>query len=256
MVLINKNIIVNLNPKKKESNPLANLLKILISLQDLFFPPVCACCQGPLLAGEDVICTPCVFNLPKTNFHLLHSNPVAEKFKGRIPVQFASSFLYFIKGGKVQSLIHQLKYKDKEKIGIYLGELFAEDLTFYHKLKNIDSILAVPLHPSKKKKRGYNQSQLFAKGINKKTGITLAEEDTVVKVINTTSQTQKDGIERLANVRDVFSLKKKENVFNKNILLVDDVLTTGATIESCALEVLKGEPKSISIVTIAFASAH
>lgn len=231
-----------------------NFKKAATALQDLIFPPLCACCQKALSEKEEILCSVCVLKLPKTNFHLINKNPVFEKFKGRITLRQASSFLFFTQESSVQSLIHQLKYHRKTQIGTYLGKIFAESLSQNNWLRDIDYIIPIPLHPKKKKRRGYNQSSFIAKGIALKSNIKIIEEDTVIKIKNTESQTKKSGLERLNNVTGVFRLARPKVVSEKSILLVDDVLTTGATLESCALEVLKGHPKSISIATLAYAT--
>lgn len=233
---------------------LATFSNLLKSFEDLFFPPLCACCQQPLVAAEEILCMDCLLKLPLTNFHLLKNNPVVEKFKGRIPVRAATSLLFFTQQSRTQQLIHQLKYQGKTKIGIYLGKIFGESLSRVKWLEEMDLMLPVPLHPKKEKIRGYNQSVLIAKGIERIMGLKVAPKGILIKNKHTESQTKKNGLERLNNVKDVFQLCQPEFIDGKNVLLIDDVLTTGATLESCGMEVWKGRPKSISIGTLAFAT--
>lgn len=234
---------------------LSSFRRIVSALQDLFFPPVCACCQAPLVAGEDILCLSCALQLPRTNFHQLSNNPVMEKFKGRIPVQKASSFLFFTKQGNTQKLIHQLKYKGRTEIGVFLGKLFAESLSANGWLKEINQIIPIPLHRRKERARGYNQSLYIAHGIAAQAKLPIVPKNTISKIRHTDSQTRKGSLERLKNVTDVFRLSRPELVRGKDILLIDDVITTGATLESCALEIIKtGRPRSLSIGTLAFAS--
>lgn len=231
---------------------LFNLIKD--SLSDLLFPPACLCCGRPLVVEEKLLCLACVQSLPKTNFHQMQENPVLEKFKGRLSVNRATSFMYFTKKGKLQNLIHQLKYKGKPEIGVFLGALFAEDLARSEWLDSVDYILPVPIHRKKRRVRGYNQAAMIAKGISQYTDLPILPKQTLIRIKHTESQTQKHGLDRLNNVKGVFSLKQAPILKGEHVLIVDDVLTTGATLESCALEVLKGHPSAISLATLAIAS--
>lgn len=229
--------------------------KIATALQDLLFPPVCTCCKKPLVAGEEVICLSCAVQLPETHFHLLDNNPVMEKFKGRLSLQKATSFLFFTKQGNTQKLIHQLKYNGRPGIGIFLGKLFASSLADNGWLHDIDQIIPIPIHRRKKRTRGYNQSRYIARGIAKQANLPILPPKALTKIRHTESQTRKGSLDRLKNVTNVFRLSQPELIQKKNILLIDDVITTGATLESCGLEILEnGHPKSISIATLAFAS--
>lgn len=177
-------------------------------------------------------------------------------FRGRIPVNQATSFLFFTQESLTQQLIHQLKYQGQTAIGLFLGLIFGEELARSNWLQDIELVLPVPLHRKKQRLRGYNQSLLIAQGIGKNTCNQNQNHllPVLIKSKNTVSQTKKNSLERLNNVKDVFQIQQPELIRGRNILLIDDVLTTGATMESCALEVLKAKPRSISLATLAFAT--
>lgn len=218
----------------------------------LFFPQLCCACASALYKNETVICTNCIYHLPYTNFHLYKDNRVTKQFYGRLPFISATSFLYFTKGSKVRNLIHELKYNNKPEVGIKIGEMFGLKLKETEEYRKIDLIIPVPLHPRRLKKRGYNQSECFAKGLSDKLGVPY-NTDILLRSVATATQTHKSRFERFENMKDVFLLKDESLLKGKHILLIDDVLTTGATIEACALELLKTPDIKISIATMAFA---
>ncbi len=219
----------------------------------LIFPNVCEACGDNLQKHENVICTVCAYSLPKTNFHLDNNNPVIRLFIGRTDIYSASAFYSFNKEGRVQQLIHQLKYKGKKEIGYFIGTQYGAELKKSPDFNTVNTIIPVPLHPEKLKKRGYNQSDYFAKGLAE---IMNAEINTniLVREKANESQTKKSRYERWKNVEFVFKLKTATELEDKHILLVDDVITTGATLEACAnvLKQIKGV--KISIATIAYAN--
>lgn len=227
--------------------------KIFCDLLDLLFPRFCPACQNRLGEYERHICLNCLSRIPKTNNHREVGNKLEEFFAGRIPFQRIASFAYFVQGGMMQSIIHELKYKNNPDIGIYIGELCGNDLKNSDFIHDIDYIVPVPLHPKRLKERGYNQSEKIAEGISFKTGLSL-DSRTVIRVKNNPSQAKSDSREaRWANVENIFTLTDKSKFEGKHILLVDDVLTTGSTLESCAKEILKTSNCTISILTIASA---
>jgi ComF family protein len=189
----------------------------------------------------------------KTHYHNHLDNPVEKIFWGRVKIERATSFFLFVKGSPYQNMLHQLKYKGRQDLGIYLGELFGRDLTEQESFRHFDLIIPVPLHPDKEKKRGYNQSRLIAQGIS---NILKVPVDT--EVLNrktfTQTQTKKSRYERWENVEDVFEIQTDKNIAGKHILLVDDVLTTGATLEGCSQTLLKASDVKISVVTLAYAT--
>lgn len=189
--------------------------------------------------------------MPKTQFHTDAANPVAQSFWGRVPLQQATAFYYFEKGGNVQNLLHNLKYNGQKELGETIGRLYGNELK-EHNWAAIDIVLPVPLHKRKQRKRGYNQSWHFAKGMARGLDAT-ALENVLVKTVSTQSQTKKTREERIKNVKEVFAITNRKALENKHILLVDDVITTGATIESCAQTLLQVEGVTVSVASIAYA---
>ncbi|MCB9360438.1 MAG: ComF family protein [Flavobacteriales bacterium] len=218
---------------------------------NLIFPKICFACNGVLLKHEKVICTSCQYSLPKTNYHLNKENPLTKVFWGRVDVQNVAALYFFKKKGKVQNLLHQLKYKEAKEVGERIGELYGFDLLKSSWIESIDCIIPVPLHPKKLKKRGYNQSEYFAKGLSKSTEKTL-ETTVLYRKKHNDTQTKKSRFNRWENVSEIFDIKNSEQIVGKHILLVDDVVTTGATLEASVKALLKVNC-SVSIVTIASA---
>ena len=218
----------------------------------LFFPRTCQACGNVLFKQEEVICTRCLIHLPKTNFWYHADNPVAEVFWGRVQLNAATSFLFFNKGGMVQRLMHNLKYRGKKEVGIYLGSLMGRELIKSKLFKDVDVVIPVPMHPKKKQKRGYNQSALIAEGVAGSMKIEYQTEN-LIKISNTESQTRKSRYDRWLNVNKVFSVRFPEQLENKHILLVDDVITTGATIEACVNILQKIHGVKVSVASLAYA---
>lgn len=218
----------------------------------LFFPRVCYSCGNTLFRHEEVLCSYCLHQLPKTNFHSEADNPVSKIFWGRVNIYHASSLYFFSKGSKVQHLLHQLKYKGKKEIGIYLGKLSGMDLQKSPYYSDVDVIIPVPLHPKKQRKRGYNQSEMFARGLAESFAKPF-DIRTLVRTYASETQTKKSRFKRWENVKEIFDLKSHNHLFNKHILLVDDVVTTGATLEACANMLVNIPGVKVSIATIACA---
>jgi len=221
-------------------------------LVSLLFPQLCPACGEGLVAGEHLICTDCRFNLPYTNFHLLPNNIVAQQFWGKIDLQGAYALYYFAKGGKIQSLMHHFKYRGMQQIGNLLGNIAGEQLSKSPVFNSVDVIVPVPLHKKRLKERGYNQSTCFAQGLSEKLKA-VVDNDNLVRTMATETQTHKSRFLRFENMREVFAVQHPERLKNKHILLVDDVVTTGSTLEACALQLLKIEGVKLSIATIAYA---
>lgn len=219
---------------------------------NLFFPDNCSACGNPLVAQEKVICMSCLFKLPKTNFHLQDENPISRIFWGRVRLETATSFLFFNKGGNVQELIHQLKYRGKKNVGRFLGKSFGTDLSKSQLFNSVDCIVPVPLHPKKEKKRGFNQSLVISEGISEAIQKPVLN-DNLIRLVHTSTQTKKSRYSRWENVKDVFGITSPDLLEKKHVLLVDDVLTTGATLESCAQKILQIEGAKVSIATLAYA---
>jgi ComF family protein len=205
-----------------------------------------------LYKQEEVICFKCLYHLPRTNFSFHRINPVSEIFWGRIDLDAVTSFLFFNKSGKVQRLMHNLKYRGRKDIGIFLGNLLGNELDKSPLFRNIDTVIPVPLHPIKQRKRGYNQSALIASGVSQAMKIEL-HLNNLVKVSNTASQTKKSRYERWKNVKNVFVITNEDALKHKHVLLVDDVITTGATIEASAQALKSVEGVSVSVASLAYA---
>ena len=220
----------------------------------LLFPKICAACGNSLWKQEETVCLSCEFHLPRTNFHLALENPVSQLFWGRVNLESAAAFLYFNKGNKVQRLIHQLKYKGRKDIGIYLGRQYGQHLKFSPFFQTVQLIVPVPLHPKKLLQRGYNQSEQFAIGLGETMRIPV-DPYAICRKKETETQTKKSRFRRWQNVAEVFDVTNPATMEMKHVLLVDDVITTGATLESCihALSSIPGI--RISVATIAAAPA-
>jgi ComF family protein len=223
------------------------------SLINLFFPPVCAGCKSFIGTNENVICTVCRHELPLTNHHLNPENEAFKKFYGRIPVEYASALLYFHKKGMVQELIHNLKYKGHEEIGTVLGEWYSDDLKNIDILNTVDTIIPVPLHKKRLKERGYNQVTNFGLAFSDNFKIPLNNTILIRKVYSKT-QSKKNLLGRMEGIESVFDVVYSEEDKGKHFLLIDDVLTTGATLEACSRALLKIPGAKISIVCMAMAS--
>ena len=189
-----------------------------------------------------------MLDLPKSNYHRERENPFFHKFSGRIPVRFVMTLFKFVKSGKVQHLLHALKYKNQPEIGVQLGRVYGADLEEYK--NQFDVIVPVPLHPSKRRKRGYNQSEEFGKGLGEILEIPCTEKF-LKRVKATATQTKKSKLNRWENVSEVFEVEQKEELKGKRVLLVDDVVTTGATLEACGQKLLEAGCGDVSIACIA-----
>lgn len=222
----------------------------LKDLFHIFLPQVCLSCGESLLHQEEVLCTSCLYHLPLTDFHLDDKNETARQLWGKLAFERALSMLYMAKASRVEQLMHRLKYQNQPEIGLYLGKLYARKLadTSFFDANEIDIIVPVPIHRSKLRKRGYNQSSQFAKGLSEAAGIPWTDK-LLQRTISSVSQTKKTRLERYDNVHGVFSLQKGASVNGKHILLVDDVLTTGATICSAG-NVLIDSGAKVSVMTI------
>lgn len=218
----------------------------------LIFPQLCAACDASLVAGEDIICTDCRYSLPLTNFHQQPDNIVAQQFWGKLNIEAAYALYYFNKGGKVQNLVHHLKYNGMHRIGNVLGEIAGKQLKQNLTFSAVDYVVPVPLHKKRIKERGYNQSAHFAEGIAKALGC-QCEINNLVRKVATKTQTHKSRFARFENMKDVFDVVSPETLAGKHVLLVDDIVTTGSTLEACGMELLKVPGLKLSIATIAYA---
>lgn len=223
---------------------LKNLLKLL-------FPVLCHGCNELLVQEEKNICTTCNHNLPYTNHHKNTKNDTFNTFYGIVNLEFAFSMLYFHHDGIVQKLIHQLKYKGREEIGVFLGEKYAFELKNIKVKYNLDFIVPVPLHKKKLKERGYNQIDSFCLALSKELDIPFIT-DLLFRNQYSKTQTKKNKEQRLDTIESIFDVRNIDNYHGKHFLLVDDVITTGATIELCAKALLKIPNTKVSVITIAY----
>lgn len=227
------------------------MLKYLLNL---FFPPVCSGCNSFLMTNEKVICTLCRHHIPVTNHHFMPENEAFKKFYGRIPLEYASAFVYFHKKGIVQELIHKLKYKGHEDIGTVLGNWYAEDLKETTIQKTADIIIPVPLHKRKFRERGYNQITTFGLALSNELNIPY-NDSILLRTVYSKTQSQKSLLDRSEGIDTVFDVHFNEKHHDKHYLIVDDVITTGATLEACSRALLKIPGARVSIVCIAMAQS-
>ncbi|WP_445453555.1 ComF family protein [Flavobacterium sp. 25HG05S-40] len=219
-------------------------------LLNLFFPKSCAGCKSLLLGNENVICTQCRHEIPLTNHHKIEHNEIFQKFYGRIPLEYGSALFYFHKKGIVQEMVHQLKYKGQYEIGETIGNWYSEELRYLEQLQNIDYIIPVPLHKKRLRERGYNQVEGFGKVLS--ANLKIPYNDTLLfRKLYTKTQTKKDLLGRADVIATVFDVNFTESHQGKHFLLIDDVLTTGSTLEACSRALLKIPDAKISIVCMA-----
>lgn len=237
--------------------PVAKLLKPsfswLKSLQHLLLPHQCMGCGNDQLQENEPLCHTCFLDLPRTYFEGIPENPVEKTFHGRLELKAATSLFYFTKDQLLQEILHQFKYKGQKNIGIYLGGLMGDVLKQESRFQNIDCIIPMPMVRKKEKKRGYNQADLIAEGIAIHMQLPVLQ-NMVLRTSGVKSQTGLNRMMRWENVKDRYVLKQADALKNRHVLLVDDVVTTGASLESCSMEIMRANPASLSIATIAFAS--
>lgn len=231
---------------------MATLYRWLDSLVQLLFPQRCVVCNCLLTENEKVLCQSCNLNLPRTGLHLEKDNEVEKLLWGKMNIERATSYFYYTKGSGYRQLLHQLKYKGRKDIAQDMGFMMGEELASDGFFDDIDLIIPIPLHHKKKRSRGYNQSEEIGKGISRATGIPM-KTSCIERQRNNTSQTSKSAYERWENVSGIFAVNRPEQLENRHILLLDDVMTTGATITACA-DALNAIPGiRISVLTLALA---
>ena len=218
----------------------------------LLYPEFCAGCAASLVKGEVAVCTYCRAVLPQTMAHLDEKNTVARRFWGRIPLQHALAFLHFRKRGRVQKMMHAFKYEGRREVGVEMGRWYG-GLLHQAMPGAFDVVLPVPLHPRRLRVRGYNQSEVFGSALAEALHLPLFTE-VLVRVEHRGSQTRRGRIERWQNARQTFAVHWPETIRGKRVLLVDDIITTGATLEACGEILLEqAQPASLSVVAIAAA---
>jgi len=221
-------------------------------LISLLFPRLCYACGNHLMRNETLICTECYVVIPRTNYHLEEDNPVAQLFWGRCLIERAAAFSYYNKGSRIKNLIHNLKYKGIKEIGYELGRIYGLSLKSSGFTTDMDLIIPVPLHPAKKHIRGFNQSEIISMGIADVTGLPVDSKSLCRNTISAT-QTKRSRYERWTNVEGIFQVIDSQTIKGRHILLVDDVITTGSTIESCTNELLRISGVKVSVVALAYA---
>lgn len=225
-------------------------MSIWTDIWKLFFPQCCLICGRILLGGEEHVCVRCLSGLPRMQLHLQKDNEMEKCFWGKLPIERAAAFLRYTKGGDVQKLLFALKYYGHPDLGRFLGRCIAREWQPSGFFQGVDGIIPVPLHRRKQRMRGYNQSRMLAEGLSTVTGIPIWDH-LLVRTQYTDSQTRKGNYERWLNVEDVFACPSPEALCGKHILLVDDVLTTGATLVACADALGQIPGMRISVLTLA-----
>jgi len=219
---------------------------------NLLFPNLCIVCGENLHKHEQQLCINCRHGIPKTNYHLESNNPIEKRFWGKVPIHRGTAFFFFQKGSPYQKILHHLKYKGNQEIGELLGKFAAEELQNSVDFSTIDVIIPVPLHPKKQKIRGYNQSECIGNGLSKILEKPI-DTNSLIRIRENTTQTKKTVFERYENTEGIFILQNQNNLTGKHVLLVDDVLTTGSTLEACVRALSKIEGIKVSIFTLAVA---
>lgn len=227
-------------------------MKFFNNLLSLFYPRLCAGCGDALQQNEQHLCLHCMLHLPETNFHKEHDNPLTNIFAGRVRVREVASLLYYKKGNNVQHILHALKYNGHKELGAFLGEYYGKLLIQEPRFQDIDYIVPIPLHPKKQRKRGYNQSEWIAKGLSE--GMQKPyRTDILTRAQFTETQTRKSRFNRWENVKEVFVAQGDKSVEGKHLLVCDDVLTTGATMEAAIQQLQTIPDVKVSVVTLATA---
>ena len=219
---------------------------------ELFFPRLCPVCKKKLSPAEEFVCLKCMIHLPRTPFRINVGNKMEELFYGTVPVVKAYAYFNYKKGSDYQNIIYRLKYKNEKKLGEYMGERFGAELLNYVPFPKIDFICPVPLHPKKEKKRGYNQSEYIAIGLSKSFHVPILKNN-IQRVKYTISQTHKTRFERWENVQNIFKVVNPLLFTNKHIIIVDDVVTTGATLASCVTAIKSCCNAKVSLLTLGIA---
>ncbi|MDR1719210.1 MAG: ComF family protein [Dysgonamonadaceae bacterium] len=224
------------------------LQTLLSDLVALFYPKLCVVCGNPLVEGEEYLCLRCRLQLPATRYPFAN-NPAHERFKGKAPCEKIMPCLFYNKGGIGQQIVAEIKYKNNPAFGMWMGSYAANNLIDPDFFRDIHCLIPVPLHPKKMRKRRFNQSEMLATGISKATGIPLIADCLYRRIANPT-QTKRGSYERWLNTMDIFAVRNRETLADKQTILIDDVLTTGSTLESCINALLVCENIKISILTL------
>ncbi|MDX1478054.1 MAG: phosphoribosyltransferase family protein [Saprospiraceae bacterium] len=228
----------------------ASLLRPFTDLFDLIYPRICPACQEAKPVRTGLFCIGCLAELPETDYHLMADNAFERHFWGRVPVEAGAAFLFFIPGGRTQRLLHAIKYHRQRTAAQEIGRMYGHKLMEGGRFADLDAVIPVPLHWRRRHRRGFNQSRAFASGLAAALGLPVLPH-TLSRTRQTSTQTRKTRIERVDNLQSAFSVRRPEQLTGKHLLLVDDVLTTGATLEACAQALLRVPQVRVSMVTIA-----
>lgn len=237
---------------KHKSAPLRLLTEIKDSLLHLAYPHVCEGCGSNLPSTDDLLCLRCLAALPETRFHLHDNNPIEKIFWGRLQLRYATAQYYFTKESLMQHLMHQLKYRNNRALGHFLGRLMGNALLESKRFYDVDVLIPLPLFPAKEFKRGYNQATILCEGITEVFQKPILK-NAIIRTMHTESQTKKGRVERWQNMEGRFQVIDQNAIAGKHVLLVDDVITTGATLEACGSELLESAAE-LSIATLCFSS--
>lgn len=230
---------------------LAKLTTYIADFAHLIFPHNCEGCGTDAIQQHDFLCMKCIAQLPETGFENIDENPIEKIFYGRLNIQNATAAFYFSKQSLIQHLLHQLKYRGNKEAGYFLGKMLGYQLSKSQKFKDIDTIIPLPLNPKKELKRGYNQAAIIAEGVISIFKKSL-ETKAVIRTVFTETQTHQNRINRWKNMDGVFAVINPKAIEAKHVLLIDDIITTGATLDACGNTILKSGCKSLSIATIAY----
>ena len=218
----------------------------------LLFPHVCSGCGNDIVSQESMLCMRCIDAMPETNFELHANNPVEKTFWGRLQLNGATAQYYFTKESLMQHLMHQFKYKGNKELGLQLGRLMGEQIKRSGRFE-VDALIPLPLFPAKEKRRGYNQATILCQGMAESMKVPIVDK-AIIRPQFTETQTKKGRIERWKNMEGKFVLASPEAIKNKHLMLVDDVVTPGATLEACGIELLKAVNVKLSVATLCVAS--
>jgi ComF family protein len=223
------------------------------SFLHLLFPHVCAGCGSDIVSQESSLCMHCISGMPETNFHIYANNPIEKIFWGRLPLVSATAQYYFTKESLMQHLMHELKYRGNKELGLQMGKLIGNDLEKTHRFRYVDALIPLPLFPAKERRRGYNQAAILCEGIAEVLKVEVLR-NIIARTEHTETQTKKGRMERWQNMEGKFELLNPEKIRDKHVLLVDDVVTTGATLEACGHELIEAGNTRLSIATLCCAS--
>jgi ComF family protein len=217
----------------------------------LYFPKNCPACGRPLRLFGANICGRCSQNLPETHFFEAPGNPIEKIFYGRLPIQAGAAAWYFHKNSALQALLFQLKYKSNEDVGLFIGKQMGALLAASERFATIDAIVPVPLHPQALSKRGFNQAALICEGISQVWHKPVLRS-AITRTKHTNTQTKQSRAVRWENMENAFSIKEHTSITGKHLLLIDDVITTGATIEACGKTLLSVKDVKVSVAAAAY----